>query len=46
MLCVPQLNLDALLPDTAELKSVENVVNENQCVLAVLSSDCTILNIQ
>jgi hypothetical protein len=39
-------HLNTLSPDTAEPTSVEDVVNEDQCVLAVLGSDCTILNIQ
>ena len=49
-LCVPQLNPNTLSPDTAALTSVEDVVNEDQCVLilSVLGSDsgCTMLNIQ
>ena len=45
---VPQLlNPTTLLPDTAQPTSVENVVNEDQCVLlAVLDSDCTMLKVQ
>ena len=35
-----------LLPDIAEATSVEDVVNEDQCVLAVLASDCAMLKIQ
>ena len=34
-LCVLQLHPNTLLPDTAEPTSVEDVVNEDQCVLAV-----------
>ena len=45
-LCVPQLNPNTLLPDTAEPTSVEDVVNKDQCVLAVLGGDCTMLKVQ
>ena len=37
---------NTLLPDIAEITSVEDVVNEDQCVLAVLASDCAMLKIQ
>jgi hypothetical protein len=45
-LCVPQPHPNILLPDTAEPASVEDVVNEDKCVLAVLGSDRTMLKIQ
>ena len=42
-LCVLQLNPKTLLLDTAQSASVEDVINEGQCVLAVLGSDCRML---
>ena len=36
---VPQVNPNTLLPNVAEPTSVEYVVNEDQCVLAVLGCD-------
>ena len=45
-LCAPHLNPNTSPPDTAESTNVEDVANEDQCVLAVLSSDCTMLKIQ
>ena len=43
---VPQVSPHSLLPDTAEPTSVEDAVNEDQCVPAVPASDCTMLRVQ
>ena len=45
-LCAQQLNLNTLSPDTVEPTSVEDVINEDQCVLAVLASDCAMLRVR
>jgi WD40 repeat protein len=45
-LCVSQINPHTLLPDTLEPTSVEDVVTEDQCVLAVLASDCAMLRVR
>ena len=43
---VPQLSPHTLFPDTAGPTRVENVVKEDQCVLAMLGTDCAMLKIQ